>query len=86
MPTIGRIGSLDVMFFRNDHHPPHFHVIGDEFSAKFAIDNLALLSCKGRIRRRDIRAVEVWGQKHRNALYLNWELARSGQPPQKIED
>jgi Domain of unknown function (DUF4160) len=86
MPTIGRIGSLDVMVFRNDHPPPHFHVIGDDFSAKFAIANRELLSCKGRIRRRDIRAVEEWGQKHQDMLYINWDLARSGQPPVKIED
>ena len=45
-----------------DHPPPHFHVFGSEFSAKFAITNCGLLSSKGRIRRRDIRAVEEWGQ------------------------
>ena len=86
MPTIGRIGSLDVMVFRNDHAPPHIHVFGPEFSAKFAIANLELLSSKGQIRRRDIKAVEEWGQKHKDMLYRNWELARSGQPPIKIED
>jgi hypothetical protein len=86
MPTIGRIGSLDVMVFRNDHDPPHFHVIGPEFSAKFTIAELELLSCKGRIRRRTIRAVEEWGQKHQSELYLNWQLAHSGRPPQKITD
>jgi Domain of unknown function (DUF4160) len=86
MPTIGRIGSLNVMIFRNDHPPPHFHVFASEFSAKFAIANCGLLSSKGRIRRRDIRAVEEWGQKHRAALYSNWNLARAGAPPQKIEN
>jgi hypothetical protein len=49
------------MMFRNDHGPPHFHVFGPEFSAKFAIADLGLLSSKGRIRRRDIRAIEAWG-------------------------
>lgn len=86
MPTIGRIGSLEVMVFRNDHTPPHFHVNGNEFSAKFAIADCALLSSKGRIRRRDIKAVEEWGHKHQSALYLNWDLARAGQPAQKIEE
>ena len=86
MPTIGHIGSFDVMIFRNDHDPPHFHVFSGEFLAKFAIANCALLSGNGRIRRRDIRAVEEWGQKHRAALYLNWDLARGGAPPQKIEN
>lgn len=84
MPTIGQIGSLSVMIFRNDHDPPHFHVFGGEFSAKFAIADGELLSSKGRIRRRDIRAVEQWGQKYRAELYLNWDLARAGQPAQKI--
>jgi hypothetical protein len=66
--------------------PPHFHVIGDDFSAKFAIADMSLLSCKWRIRRRDMRAVEEWGQKHKDMLYKNWEFARSGKPPVKIED
>ena len=86
MPTIGRIGALDVMIFRNDHDPPHFHVLGAEFSAKFAIADGVLLSSKGRIRRRDIRDIEDWGQKHRTALYLNWQLARDGKLPEKIVD
>jgi hypothetical protein len=86
MPTIGRIGSFDVMIFRNDHDPPDVHVFGGEFSAKFAIADCALLSSKGRIRRRDIRAVEAWRQKHQVELYLNWDLARAGGLPQKIED
>jgi Domain of unknown function (DUF4160) len=74
------------MIFRNDHEPPHFHVIGAEFSAKFTIADRELLSSKGRIRRRDIRDVEEWGQKHQTELYLNWQLARAGKPPQKIVD
>jgi len=86
MPTIGRIGSLDVMIFRNDHDPPHFHVIGPEFSAKFTIADFELLSSKGRIRRRDISDIEEWGQRHQNALQLNWRLARAGLSPQKIVD
>jgi hypothetical protein len=86
MPTIGRIGPLDVMIFRNDHDPPHFHVIGSEFSAKFTIADLGLLSSKGRIRRRDIRAIEEWGQTHQTELSLNWQLARTGKPPRRITD
>jgi hypothetical protein len=61
MPTIGRIGSLDVMIFRNDHNPPHFHVVGADFSAKVTIADFALLSSKGQIRRRDIRDIAAWG-------------------------
>jgi hypothetical protein len=86
MPTIGYIGAFMVMVFRNDHGPPHFHVFGNEFSAKFSIADMQLLSCKGKIKRRDIKAIEEWGQKHQVELYLNWELAVAGKPPHKIQD
>lgn len=69
MPTIGRIGPFNVMIFRNDHDPPHFHVFGPEFSAKFAIGDAALLSVNGRLRRRDVRTIEQWGQGHRKELH-----------------
>jgi hypothetical protein len=86
MPTIGRIGSLDVVNFRNDHDPPHFHVLGAELSAKFTIADRELLSCKGRLRRRDLRDIVAWGQLHEKELYLNWRLAREGEAAQKITD
>ena len=44
MPAIGHIGAFDVMMFRNGHDPPHFHVFGAEFSAKFTIAECELLS------------------------------------------
>ena len=68
MPTIGRIGSFDVMIFRNDHDPPHFHVIAAEFSVKFTIADLELLSSKGRIRRRDIRDQTRWALLNLEAI------------------
>jgi hypothetical protein len=86
MPTIGHIGSLGVMMFYDDHGAPHFHVFGSDFSAKFAIADLGLLSCNGRIRGRDIKAVEEWGQRHQVELRANWDLARAGRPLKRIED
>jgi hypothetical protein len=74
------------MIFRNDHDPPHFRVIGTEFCAKFTIAGRELLPGKGRIRRRDIRDIEEWGQKYESKPCLNWQLARAGKPPEKIVD
>ena len=85
MPTIGRVGSLSVMIFRNDHDSPHFHVFGDRFSAKFAIADAALLSINGTMPASARRAGVAWGQRHRAELYDNWELARAGPPARKIE-
>jgi hypothetical protein len=45
----------------------------------------AIISGTGRLRGRDLAAIRAWGQKHRDALYLNWQLAREGKPLQDIE-
>jgi hypothetical protein len=60
--------------------------VSADFSAKFTISDAALMSGTGRVRRRDIRAIEEWGQRHQAELYLNCRLAQAGEPPQKIED
>ena len=86
MPTIGRSGAFDAMIFRNDHGPPAFSCVRRRFLVKFTIADCTLLSRQGRIRRRDIRLVGTWGQKHQIELCLNWDLARAGSPPKKIDD
>jgi hypothetical protein len=38
MPTIGKIGSLRVVVWPNDHRPAHVHVIGPEGEAVFNLN------------------------------------------------
>jgi hypothetical protein len=40
MPTVANVFGLLIMFFYNDHDPPHFHVRGPEFTAKVGLDDL----------------------------------------------
>lgn len=86
MSTIGRIGSMTVMIFRNDHDPPHFHVFGTEFSAKFAFEDFELISLRGKLSPAERRAVVDWGQRHWTELYESWRLARAGLPVRKFEN
>jgi hypothetical protein len=60
MPAIGRVGSVDVMIFRNDHDPLHFHLLEAESSARLAAADCELMPRKDRIRWRDLRDVEAW--------------------------
>jgi hypothetical protein len=48
--------------------------------------DLSIISGTGRLRGRDLFAIQNWGQKHRDALYSNWKLAREGKPLIDIED
>jgi hypothetical protein len=59
MPTIARIGAIQIRFYYEDHGVPHFHAISPNFDFKFAI------SGNGRIRARDLAAIRGWGQRHR---------------------
>jgi hypothetical protein len=86
MPTIACIGSIQIRIYYDDHGVPHFHAVSPDFDFKIAIDDFSIISGNGRLRGRDLADIRVWGQKHRDMLRLNWELAREGQPLQDIED
>jgi hypothetical protein len=70
------------MFF-DDHNPPHFHArYGKE---KLAIEIHSLWILEGHIPPRALGIVIEWASQHKYELLSNWELAKSNQPPKKIE-
>jgi hypothetical protein len=86
MPTVARIGAIQIRFYYEDHGIPHFHAIGPNFDFKFAIADLSIISGTGRIRGRELAVIRRWGQRHRDALLLNWQRARNAEPLHDIED
>lgn len=43
VPTICRFYGILVQMYYNDHDPPHFHVVYNEFKAVIAINDLSIL-------------------------------------------
>lgn len=86
MPTIGRIGAIQIRIYYDDHGIPHFHAVSAEFDFKFTISGCAIISGTGRIRGRELSLIRTWGRRHRNMLMTNWRLARDGEPLLDIED
>jgi hypothetical protein len=86
MATIAYIGSIQMRIYYDDHGVPHFHAVSPDFDFKIAMDDCTIISGTGHMQGRDLAAIRAWGQKHRDLLYLNWQLAREGQPLQDIED
>jgi hypothetical protein len=84
MPTVARIGAIQIRFYYEDHGIPHFHAIGPNFDFKFAIADGSIISGNGRIRGRELAVIRRWGQRHRDALLLNWQRARNAEPLQDI--
>lgn len=86
MPTIACIGPIQIRIYYDDHGVPHFHAVSPDFDFKLAIADYSIISGNGRLRGRDLVLLREWGQKHQDMLYLNWQLARDGEPLQDIED
>jgi len=71
MPTISRFyGIVILMYFKNEHNPPHFHVKYNEYLASFSILDLRMLD--GKLPSRVKNMVLEWADLHRDELMKNW--------------
>jgi hypothetical protein len=82
MPEVSRFYGIVILFFHNDHDPPHFHVRYGSHEAKIAILTSRLL--EGAIPRRAMRLVVEWTDLHRGELLDDWQRIRSGLEPRRI--
>jgi hypothetical protein len=79
MPTVARLpGRIQVIFFHNDHDPPHFHVERPGADVTMAIADLRVLH--GSLRRQDMLSVREWAKVHQAELAMNRVLARARLP------
>jgi hypothetical protein len=84
VPTVATLSGMAIMFFYNDHDPPHFHVEGADFSAKIALADLSVAEVRGQVRSRDLRRLREWAVAHRADLWENWLRARRKEPLLRI--
>lgn len=82
MPEISRFFGIVIKMFYNDHLPAHFHAEYEEHEALIEIDTLAVY--RGDLPRRALALVLEWAALHRAQLKQDWDLARTGQPPERI--
>lgn len=83
MPVISSFYGIDIKMYFRDHFPPHFHAYYAERSAEIVIEDLSVLA--GSLPPRALAIVKRWGLLHRDELQANWDKARSGQAPDRIE-
>lgn len=86
MPTISMFyGIIISMFFeiKEKHHLPHIHVRYQSCRASVAIEDGALLA--GELPPRQLRMVQVWVDLRRDELLADWELAKEGVEPFRID-
>jgi hypothetical protein len=82
MPEICRFLGIIIYFAYNDHNPPHFHARYGEYDVTVEISTGIV---NGKFPRRALALVLEWYQQHTIELQTNWELARKGEPLNKID-
>ena len=65
MPAIKEFDGFRIYMYFADHGQPHFHIVGSDFDAKIAIDDLSVMA--GEVPRKAREALD-WAEQ--NKVYL----------------
>lgn len=66
MPEISRFFGIVIQMYGNDHPPPHFHAIYNEFRAVIEIQTGEIL--QGSLPSKQLKFVQVWTEIHKEDL------------------
>ena len=83
MPEVSRFHGIIIRMYYDDRHQPHFHAYYGEYAALYSIDPPALY--EGAMPRRQQNIILGWTEVHQGELLENWELARRGDSPLRVE-
>jgi hypothetical protein len=70
MPTIKRFSSSSINMYADDHNPPHFHIVGNEFKVSVAISTMEIIT--GDAQPRMIAEAMYWALNNREQLTSKW--------------
>lgn len=82
MPTISMFYGIKIMMFFDEHNPPHFHAVYDDFRASIRINDLAIMN--GSLPPKALGLIVEWASLHKNELAENWNRAIEGELLMKI--
>ena len=83
MPELSRFLGIIIAMYYNDHNPPHFHVLYNEYDAEIEISNLTIL--EGKLPPRVLGLVMEWAELHKKELIDDWNLLQAGEKHNKIQ-
>jgi len=83
MPVVAIVDGMLIMFFFNDHDPPHFHVDYGDFRAKVSIATLKIID--GELPANKRRSALKWAAEHQEELSAAWKAVQNSEKPRRIE-
>lgn len=74
MPTVVRLSGCKICVYAGDHAPPHFHVVGPDWTAVIDIGSLEMTRGKGP--RGALREAVEWAEDRENLdlLLAAWRI------------
>jgi len=70
MPTIHTIDSIKILLYFDDHLPPHFHAIYNEYEELIEIRTLE--TYRGELPNKQRKKVIEWAERHQDFLLEKW--------------
>jgi hypothetical protein len=83
MPTVAIVDGVRIIFFWNDHAPPHFHVEFAEHKGQISLETLELM--EGSLPASKLAAIRHWASSRQKELSECWDKARNSEHPGKVE-
>ena len=82
MPVAAAFDGIKILFYHEEHPPPHFHARYGEHEAMISIETLEVL--QGSVPRPQLRKVLGWAASRKRQLELAWLACESDAAPGKI--
>lgn len=82
MPTVAIVDGVRIIYYWNEHAPPHFHVEFAEHNAQISIETLHLM--EGSLPATKLNAVQQWAGSRRKELTQCSDRVRNNEHPGKV--
>lgn len=75
MPTIAVFAGIVIQMYFEDHNPPHFHAVYQQYKALIRIEDGEII--RGRLPRTKARLVKSWALQRQAELMEDWRRAQT---------
>lgn len=73
MPTLSMFYGIIIRMYYDDHNPPHFHAMYNEYEAIISFERDIL---KGEFPKKELQLVKAWCIIHKKELEANWLISK----------
>lgn len=81
MPRISNFGGMTIVIYYNDHEPPHFHIINNEFQTRIDIEKGTYMKGSSPLPKAKEKDILSWLELHWDAMMEAWNDCMAKRQP-----